>query len=327
MVLTKARFADFIPNADANRLGDTTYALRLGCEYLDINGDYKKVLPGDDIIVPKHDVLVVTSHEKLRMPNDVCGHFGLKVKFAMKGLVYQAGPQIKPGYNGILWGLLINLSNTDIHLRAQEDNYLDIEFSEVQTTKSKSDSEEEPIDSLLEAINRNKVREKTTTSGLANAIKLIGNSATKEDLKESVEQTKKENDTFKDSFMKMIPWYIAGGTVLISIVITLIVGLYNIVPSTRLQNFLYQPGFWDQSKPLHSGQPINVENSQTGRITLVVKSQFGSAVRIPLSLPDTTNSASLSEILKSLKNEHTKITLEVDAVDNSLKAVSPKGAK
>jgi hypothetical protein len=62
------------------------------------------------------------------MPDGVYGRWGLRIRPALSGLIFQAGPQIAPGYQGRLFGLLFNLSSKDYVLR-HKDQLWSIDFT------------------------------------------------------------------------------------------------------------------------------------------------------------------------------------------------------
>ena len=51
------------------------------------------------------DFAVVTIHEEIGLGPQLAGRFGLRSKYARKGLIATTGPQIDPGYRGrlVLW--------------------------------------------------------------------------------------------------------------------------------------------------------------------------------------------------------------------------------
>ena len=94
----------------------TSYNLRLGAEFALIDGDGA---PRDcstglrQLRIPPFGCALVSSREVVRLPMDIYGRWGLKIKPSLAGLVFQAGPQIEPGSYTRLFGLLFNLSSTE----------------------------------------------------------------------------------------------------------------------------------------------------------------------------------------------------------------------
>ena len=67
------------------------------------------------------DFAMVIVRERLELDNMHVGRFGLRSKFARKGLLATTGPQIDPGYHGRLTLGLTNLTPKAITLSYEED--------------------------------------------------------------------------------------------------------------------------------------------------------------------------------------------------------------
>lgn len=102
--------------APANFYDETSYNLRLGAEYMLITepGEVKDCSSGvRQLRIPPYGCALVGTRELVKLPNNIYGRWGLKIRPALSGLVFQAGPQIEPGSHTRLFGLLFNLSNSD----------------------------------------------------------------------------------------------------------------------------------------------------------------------------------------------------------------------
>jgi deoxycytidine triphosphate deaminase len=75
--------------------------------------------------------ILVTSHERLRMPVDVVGHFGLISRWAQRGLISLLSTQIDPGFLGVIVVPLFNAGHAPVPLKLRETIFT-IEF--VSTT-------------------------------------------------------------------------------------------------------------------------------------------------------------------------------------------------
>jgi len=82
------------------------------------------------------DFAVVTTLEVLRLSRQHVGRFGLRSKFARKGLIATTGPQIDPGYHGRLIIGVINLSPRPITL-SHGDDFLSVEFHHLEQPSTK----------------------------------------------------------------------------------------------------------------------------------------------------------------------------------------------
>lgn len=97
----------------------TSYNLRLGKEYCLISGSDHEQQIGDCskgtgiLRIPPFACVLVSTKEVVKLPPDIAGRWGLKIRPAMSGLVFQAGPQIQPGSHSRLFGLLFNLSSSE----------------------------------------------------------------------------------------------------------------------------------------------------------------------------------------------------------------------
>lgn len=101
-----------IQDASPGCFDKTSYNLRLGQEHVLIGGEKPEYRENAalGIHIPPFGCVLVSTLEWLRMPEEVCGRWGLKIRPALTGLIFQAGPQIEPNYVGKLFGLLFNLS-------------------------------------------------------------------------------------------------------------------------------------------------------------------------------------------------------------------------
>ena len=73
------------------------------------------------------DFAIVISEEKISLDNHHTARFGLRSKWARKGLVATTGAQIDPGFEGRLTVGLTNLTNKKISL-SHMDDFLTVEF-------------------------------------------------------------------------------------------------------------------------------------------------------------------------------------------------------
>lgn len=117
-----------------------SYDLRLGSEYfypkrdthgIDIASHHDIGDCTDGILrVPPYSSIIISSLEKVRLPQYVVGRFDLRVKWALRGLIFQNGTQVEPGYYGGLYGLVLNLSDTERSIRYGDykDRIFTIEF-------------------------------------------------------------------------------------------------------------------------------------------------------------------------------------------------------
>jgi dCTP deaminase len=72
------------------------------------------------IVLGPNQVVVVSSLEKIRMPDDMIGHITLKQKVLLQGLIMASQSQIDAGYNGWIYPLLYNLTDGEVVLKLDE---------------------------------------------------------------------------------------------------------------------------------------------------------------------------------------------------------------
>lgn len=85
--------------------------------------------------------IVISTYEKLNLPNNVVGRFDLTIRWALQGLILQVGTQVAPGYKGRLYGLLHNLSKKEICIPMKM-GILDAEFSYTSKTQTPREFDE-----------------------------------------------------------------------------------------------------------------------------------------------------------------------------------------
>jgi deoxycytidine triphosphate deaminase len=73
---------------------------------------------------------VLTTLESLQLPKDVIGRAGLSSRYALLGLQSTMGPQIDPGFQGLLTIPVVNMGNAEMTMRLG-DPFLTVEFSKL----------------------------------------------------------------------------------------------------------------------------------------------------------------------------------------------------
>jgi deoxycytidine triphosphate deaminase len=117
-----------IDNFSDSYLQPASYDARLGEEAITsslrekINPSHKGLLT-----IPAGDFALVTTHERFEMPTEIAAHIGLRSHYSKKGLALLSGPQIDPGFKGVLVVGLSNLSPRDITIPYKE-RFCTIEF-------------------------------------------------------------------------------------------------------------------------------------------------------------------------------------------------------
>jgi dCTP deaminase len=122
---------------DEKQVQAASYDLRLGEQ--GITTSSKKIVNIREhgyLTVQPGDFGVVVVLEILRLDAMHVGRFGLRSKFARKGLLAATGPQIDPGYHGRLMIGVVNLSPQPIVL-PYKDDFLTVEFHQLNEASTK----------------------------------------------------------------------------------------------------------------------------------------------------------------------------------------------
>jgi dCTP deaminase len=122
---------------DPNQVQAATYDLRVGAQgattstktLIDLEkAGYMTLEPGD--------FGVVTCFETIRLSPQYAARFGLRAKYARKGLVATTGPQIDPGYYGRLIVGITNLTPKPVSLQFKSD-FVSVEFHHLEKPSTK----------------------------------------------------------------------------------------------------------------------------------------------------------------------------------------------
>lgn len=117
-----------ISNFADSCLQPASYDTRLGEEAI-TSSTREKINPKNKglLTIPAGDFALVTTHERFEVSANVAGHIGLRSHYSKKGLVLLSGPQIDPGFSGVLVVGLSNLSPRDLTIPYKE-RFCTIEF-------------------------------------------------------------------------------------------------------------------------------------------------------------------------------------------------------
>lgn len=88
------------------------------------------------ILLQPGDFGVITVLEELRLGPQYVGRFGLRSKYARKGLIATTGPQIDPGYHGKLILGITNLTPRPISV-PYKDDFVSVEFHRLEEPSTK----------------------------------------------------------------------------------------------------------------------------------------------------------------------------------------------
>ncbi len=120
-----------IENFSEDSLQPASYDMRLGQEAI-TSSQRERFNPADKglLTIPAGDFALVCTHEAVRLSPRMAGHIGLRSHYARKGLVLLSGPQIDPGFEGVLVLGLNNVSPSDAVIPYKE-RFCTVEFYEL----------------------------------------------------------------------------------------------------------------------------------------------------------------------------------------------------
>ena len=105
--------SDFSPE----RLQPASYDMRVGDEaYTTALGRVIKLDVEGPLHIQPGDFAVILTHEKLRLPLNYIGRFGLRSYYARLGLLATVGPQVDPGFEGKLAVGMVNFNSVELTL-------------------------------------------------------------------------------------------------------------------------------------------------------------------------------------------------------------------
>ncbi len=126
-----------IENFSEECLQAASYDMRLGEEAITSSGR-KRINPSEHglLTIPAGDFALVTTHGKVILSNKTAGHIGLRSYYSKKGLALLSGPQVDPGFKGVLVIGLSNLSPRDVTI-AYRERFCTVEFYELTEPTTK----------------------------------------------------------------------------------------------------------------------------------------------------------------------------------------------
>jgi dCTP deaminase len=113
---------------DYNRIEPASYDIRVGTWAFSSSSKEKINLSERGVlIVEPGEFAVIESRERVELDNRTAAQLGLRSEYARRGLLMLSGPQIDPGFRGILVVRMINLAPKPLAL-AYEAAFLTVQF-------------------------------------------------------------------------------------------------------------------------------------------------------------------------------------------------------
>lgn len=116
-------------------LEPASYDLRLGPDGIG-QGGLVDIKGQGCVTVARGETVVVHSHEKVHLGLRVIARYGLPSALARQGLILLSGPQVDPGFNGVLGITFFNAGTRPVVI-AHMDKIATIEFDQLRTAASR----------------------------------------------------------------------------------------------------------------------------------------------------------------------------------------------
>lgn len=108
--------ANLIEEFDESSLQGASYDMRLGRQYMALGVGKTLTEQNIAVTISSGEFIVLTTHEAVNLPLDIVGHFGLISYWGMRGIVPLFGPQIDPGFSGILVVPVFNAGDSPVSI-------------------------------------------------------------------------------------------------------------------------------------------------------------------------------------------------------------------
>lgn len=113
---------------DSSSLQPASYDLRVGAQaFVSGTEEIADVASKGLVIIEPGEFAVVSTRERVRCGPEIAGQLGLSSNFARRGLTLLSGPQIDPGFDGVLIVRMTNLSPNRVTL-TYESPFLTAQF-------------------------------------------------------------------------------------------------------------------------------------------------------------------------------------------------------
>ncbi len=161
------------------------------------------------ILLQPGDFAIVTVLEEIKLGPQYAARFGLRSKYARKGVIATTGPQIDPGYRGRLILGLTNLTPRPISM-PYKDDFITVEFHRLEAPTSKP--YDGPYQGRLE-LGPEEIEAVTEAEGMAFSEVIT----TLRSVSENVGKLASEVNTLR----WLIPLIVAFGIAVIGVIVTL----------------------------------------------------------------------------------------------------------
>jgi len=112
---------------DRRHLRPAAYTLRIGPDYVDGTGKRAQLRERESFYLEPNAIAYVTTLESFNLPYYIVARFNLRVKWVYQGILLGTGPQVEPGYRGVLSCPLFNLTDKAMKI-TYEQEFATIDF-------------------------------------------------------------------------------------------------------------------------------------------------------------------------------------------------------
>jgi dCTP deaminase len=220
------------PDFETSQIKPASVDLRLGSKVIKTAAETKVVNlaeTGGYLTIEGSEFVAVQTYERIELSNKISARFGLRSYFTRKGLLMFSGPQIDPGFKGILTVSVFNASNRTITIRYKE-QFCTVEFSRIDTPASQGygdqyqgqdDFRSEDVSYLMEVKGMTFAQVVVSVQGLQNSVGELSKSV--ETLKSTIAGveasfTKAVSD-LKSDITSSLQWWFAGMAIIIAVVL------------------------------------------------------------------------------------------------------------
>jgi deoxycytidine triphosphate deaminase len=117
------------PSNTEAKIGDTVYTMNEEALHEGENTEQNALLK-----LPARRISVISTKEKLSIPDDLCARIGIRLKYSRQGLISMFGPQIDPGYDGRFYAVIYNASGEPVEI-PQNEAVFKMEIQQVEGSK------------------------------------------------------------------------------------------------------------------------------------------------------------------------------------------------
>lgn len=117
------------PSNTEAKIGDTVYTMNEDALQENENTEQRGFLK-----LPPRRISVISTKEKLSIPDDLCARIGIRLRYSRQGLISMFGPQIDPGYDGRFYAVIYNASGEPVEI-PQNEAVFKMEIQQVEGSK------------------------------------------------------------------------------------------------------------------------------------------------------------------------------------------------